>query len=197
MGKQAIRVLLLTALALLTVCVSALAADITCELQPGTAGVTLEPNGNNQVKVQYTGAQSGSEYLVMVQSSDGAPTEANLVYINQETAAENKVEFTVYPKTLVKGTTYHIYLSSNASTGIQAREKIGTFLYNPPYMLGDVDNDERISSRDAQLTLQIAAQSRTPTELQKIVAEVDGRDGITSRDAQYILQAAAQLRSLS
>ena len=55
---------------------------------------------------------------------------------------------------------------------------------------GDVDENGRIDTVDALLTLQAAAQKVTLTKAQTIAADVDGEAGVSAADALLILKCA-------
>lgn len=148
-----------------------------------------------KIKV-ISNAQDNAFYLIIAQNDTQVPTEGNIEYIDQTTGTSNTATFTVYPKNLVSGTTYYIYLSSSADATGNERTPIASFKYYQPYILGDVDKDDIISSNDALYVLQAVAQLRTLDETSRLAADAD-RDGIiSSNDALYILQAVAQLRIL-
>lgn len=172
---------------------------------------TVTINGKNEslypqaekLKVTYTNAEANAQYLILgLNGGEGIPTEENIVYIDQIGTAgtENSVEFTLYPRELEVGKTYSIYLSSNASTGITAMEKVAQFQYYMPYKLGDVDEDDEITATDARYALVLSVGSPiTPkgiawTENQRLAAEVDGEAPVTAADARYILEAAVGKR---
>ena len=155
-------------------------------------GTSAEEFFANAVKLKVTISGLEDEFqLILAQSEDGVPTQSNIVYIDQETSANGKVEFTVYPKSLSSGSTYYVYLA-NAS----GREELLTFKYYQSYKLGDVNGDGKIETADALLILEHIAQVRTLTEAQKLPADtcVDGK--IDTTDAIYILEHIAQLRVL-
>lgn len=201
MRKNCFRLLSLTVLAVAVTSISAFAADASIQTNPSRDDVTLAANGTDKVDVAYNSAESDKEYLIMVQSEDGTPTETNLVYIDQTTAGTTSVSFTVNPKELTSGKTYYVYLSSNseATGGIRERVKVGTFEYKAgtsEYTPGNVDGDTSITATDAQWTLQAAVGNRTLDDEQKLAANVDGDANITATDAQWILQAAVGNRTL-
>ena len=55
---------------------------------------------------------------------------------------------------------------------------------------GDVDENGRIDTVDALLTLQAAADKVTLTKAQTIAADVDGEAGVSAADALLILKRA-------
>ena len=116
--------------------------------------------------VEATGLESGKQYLLLVLSGEGAPTEGNIAYIDQAAAGENgKVSFNAYPSALTSGT----------------------------YTLGDVNNDGQIYSNDALFALQMASGIGTWTPTQKLAADVNKDGQVYSNDALFILQKAAGL----
>ena len=60
-------------------------------------------------------------------------------------------------------------------------------------MIGDVNNDGKITAADARLALRISAKIDTPTEYQAKAADWDGNGKITAMDARSILRKAAKL----
>ena len=120
----------------------------------GTAVTANSGSYPNAEKVQavVTGTESDKQILILTQTNEESPAESNLVYIDQKTSAAS-LTFTVYPKELTAGTTYYIYLVSNASTGtVQGLSKVASFEYyseektsgggddpDPDVLLGDVN----------------------------------------------------------
>ena len=155
-------------------------------------GTSAEEFFANAVKLKVTISGLEDEFqLILAQSEDGVPTQSNIVYIDQETSANGKVEFTVYPKSLSSGSTYYVYLA-NAS----GREELLTFKYYQSYKLGDVNEDGSIGTRDALWILQAYAGNRTLTASQQLAADVNRDGNIGTRDALWVLQAYAGNRVL-
>lgn len=142
--------------------------------------------------VEATGLESGKQYLLLVLSGTGAPTEGNIAYIDQAAAGEDgKVSFNAYPSALTSGTTYRVYIVGGSrafSAGPAA-----TFQVDQKYTLGDVDNNGKIDSADALLVLQHAVDQITLTETQQLAANVVKDANIDSADALKILQYAVDL----
>ena len=61
---------------------------------------------------------------------------------------------------------------------------------------GDVNEDGKVNSSDARLTLQCAAKVTSFTDAQMIVGDVDGNGKINASDARTILRVAAKLETL-
>lgn len=181
------------------------------DLKPGQ-NVTLTPQTENQgaikpttddgktgyyanavrMDVEATGLEKGKQYLLLVLSGEGAPTEGNIAYIDQAAAGEDgKVSFNAYPSALTSGTTYRVYIVGGSrafSAGPAA-----TFQVDQKYTLGDVDNNGKIDSADALLVLQHAVDQITLTETQQLAANVVKDANIDSADALKILQYAVDL----
>lgn len=103
----------------------------------------------------YSGAVSGSQYLALVLDDEQAvPRDSNIAYIDQIEAAGQTVSFILYPKTLVNGKNYSVYLSSNAGTNVTDMTKVASFQYYAPYVLGDVNEDGKINATDATQILR-------------------------------------------
>lgn len=141
--------------------------------------------------VKATGLQSGKQYLLLVLSGEGAPTEGNIAYIDQAAAgADGSISFNAYPSALTTGT-YRVYIVGGSrafSAGPAA-----TFQVDQKYTLGDVDNNGKIDSADALLVLQHAVDQITLTETQQLAANVVKDANIDSADALKILQYAVDL----
>ena len=223
--KSIFRTALLAALAVAALGVTALAADTggmynvtkaggyteTVTLTPQTAegnsaaATSMEIDGQPQtlyvdaekIQVTYTDT-AGSQYLVLaLDDATGVPTEDNIVYIDQRAADSTGVTFTVYPSSLVSGTTYGIYLSGSGSGDEEgmALTQVASFQYYMPYTLGDVNEDGGINTVDAMCALQMAVQLYydTWTENQWLAANVNRssvatNNGVDTVDAMLILQ---------
>lgn len=179
-----------------TVCLLAVALSVTALAAGTVTGVTdgtanLEKNGEDKVDVTYASAASGKEYLVLATNKEVSPSSLkadDIVYIDQKTAEGTSVSFTVYPKEL-KSQTYYVYMSSNASNGIQSLEKVGSYVAEgPAYKLGDVNNDTKISTTDAVWVLQNTVKGRDFDDVQKGAADVNTDGKVSTTDAVWILQ---------
>lgn len=78
-------------------------------------------------------------------------------------------------------------ITETLQSALDGLKKIGE-----EYLLGDVDNDKKITANDALLALQAATGKINLTDVQTIAADVDGKDGLTANDALLILQYATQ-----
>lgn len=147
--------------------------------------------------VEATGLESGKQYLLLVLSGTGAPTEGNIAYIDQAAAgADGSISFHAYPSALTSGT-YRVYIVGGSrafSAGPAA-----TFQVDQKYTLGDVDNDGYWTANDALYTLQIAVNKTTikinnvdtpVTENMRLSADTDKDTYVTANDALLILQKA-------
>ena len=153
----------------------------------------------NSLELTYSAAQSGKEYVILVTSAaleEGkVPTVSTLAYIAQKTGTDSDgVSFQIRSRKIQAGETYYAYLASNADSGVTSREQVASFAYatEETYLLGDVNNDNDIDSRDALLTLRIAAETlEDVTEAQRKAANVNSDEVVDSRDALLILRKAA------
>lgn len=64
---------------------------------------------------------------------------------------------------------------------------------SPALLIGDINDDGRITAADARLALRISAHLETPDERQSIVADYDRNGKITASDARLLLRKAAGL----
>lgn len=174
-------------------------------LTPQTAGkeditassVTI----NNVAKQFYANAErftltgpstDGNQYLVLALSGDSdVPTQDNIVYIDQTGATSTTVTFNVYPSALTSGATYNVYMVGTGAG--ESYKKVASFTYYAPYVLGDVDQDERVTSADASLILQYVAQLVQLEGNALDAAKVGNGQTVSSADASLILQYVAQL----
>jgi len=148
-----------------------------------------------KVSVSYSGAVTGKQYLILVLNTEtDAPTEENIVYIDQAGATSSGVSFTAYPSALSEGE-YFVYISSNASSGVgsDGLEQVGSFRYHVAYTRGDVDDNGKIEPKDATLILQYYVANEVDKE--GIIstglfgaADIDRNNKVEPRDATYILQ---------
>ena len=212
--KRLLRSLLLGAILSALLCVGVLAADSepvkggiyniktsNGTLKPNTEATTDTVDGTeytdyyaNAVKfdVKAENLTENQQYLLLVLkggadgSAPGVPTADNIAYIDQMAAQNGSVSFAAYPKELTKGT-YHVYLVGGG-TAFNAEKPAATFQYDKKYKLGDVDENNRITTSDAVEILQSIVGKKTLTETQRFAADVDGNNSITAGDAVYILQ---------
>ena len=212
--KRLLRSLLLGAILSALLCVGVLAADSesvkggiynikrsNMTLKPNTEATTDTVDGTeytdyyaNAVKFEVKAEKlaENQQYLLLVLkggadgSAPGVPTAENIAYIDQMAATETGVDFTAYPKELTKGT-YYVYLVGGG-TAFSAATPDATFQYDKKYKLGDVDENNRMTTSDAVEILQSIVGKKTLTETQRFAADVDGNNSITAGDAVYILQ---------
>lgn len=212
--KRLLRSLLLGAILSALLCVGALAADSesvkggiynikssNVTLKPNTEATTDTVDGTeytdyyaNAVKFEVKAEKlaENQQYLLLVLkgnadgSAPGVPTAENIAYIDQAAAQNGSVSFAAYPKELTKGT-YYVYLVGGG-TAFNSANPAATFQYDKKYKLGDVDENNRITTSDAVEILQSIVGKKTLTETQRFAADVDGNNSITAGDAVYILQ---------
>ena len=84
------------------------------------------------------------------------------------------------------------------SSTSQAYMKVASFQVTDsweeaPYILGDVDMDQSVTSADASQVLQYVVRLITLSDDQLASASVSGSNSVTSNDAALILQYAAKL----
>lgn len=217
--RKCLRVLLLSAVFTVLLCGSALAAEgsgmyaVTGGLKPMTAGddnpiESTAKTIDGQNETFYAGAErvqldynknvsSGDQCLVFV-LDDGTktPNAENIVYIDQVGASGDSVSFKIYPKSLVKGKTYSVYVSTSnvANTGL---DPAGTFKYNTDFIRGDANMDDKVDYNDAISILKYLANKEQITETGLLAAKVTADPGAVSyKDAIQILQYLANKATL-
>lgn len=207
--KKRSRLLLAGVVLAAALSIGALAADEPVkggiyDLKPGQ-NVTLTPQTENQgaitpttdgdktgyyanavrMGVEATGLQSGKQYLLLVLSGEGAPTEGNIAYIDQAAAGENgKVSFNAYPSALTTGT-YRVYIVGGGrafSAGPAA-----TFQVDQKYTLGDVNADDKINIKDVAEVLNHIVKNKTLTGNAFSAADVVTDGVINIKDTAKIL----------
>ena len=207
--KKRSRLLLAGVVLAAALSIGALAADEPVkggiyDLKPGQ-NVTLTPQTENQgaitpttdgdktgyyanavrMGVEATGLESGKQYLLLVLSGEGAPTEGNIAYIDQAAAGENgKVSFKAYPSALTTGT-YRVYIVGGSrafSAGPAA-----TFQVDQKYTLGDVNADDKINIKDVAEVLNHIVKNKTLTGNAFSAADVVTDGVINIKDTAKIL----------
>ena len=209
--KRLLRSLLLAAVLAAALCIGALAKEPTVAGIYGIAGdgVTLMPQTANQsvinastqgdysdyyvdavrFGVEKDGLTVDAQYLLLVVKGTEAPSEKNIVYINQQAAdSSGKVSFNAYPSSLTKDN-YRVYVVGENSAYSQGTPT-ASFRYYQPYTLGDVNGDGEIDSLDALDILQHAVGKTPLTGTKLLAADVNGDKEIDSLDALAILQYA-------
>ena len=144
--------------------------------------------GADTFELNCTGLTGEYSLVLLLAGDSKVPTSSNIQYIDQTSVEAGKVTFTLKPKALTEGT-YDIYIS----TTDKALEKVASFKYGtkPPYMLGDVNGDGKVTAYDASLILQHTANL---VDLTGVAAADVNKDGkITAYDASMILQYTAGL----
>ena len=210
--KRVLRPLFLVFVLAALLCVSAFAMDMSKDPDHPAdgervkytmqAGATVQVKGddNEKFSVTATGGTAGAEYVLFVLKKTGdtfaAPTQSNIIYINQTTAdASGKIMFeNVFPSELAMNEEYeaHVVGADKAFDTSKA-----TFSYSyVTYMLGDVNQNDGIDSNDALTVLQSIAGSTELTDIQRAAADADLNGGISANDALFILQAVAGSRTL-
>lgn len=211
--KRRILALLLAVLTLTALTAAAFAADTTTETLgafnlKGSEGYSLTVVGTEATGGFYKGATRfqltcnglDGDYSLVLLLKEGAaqadgtegiptPTENNLQYIDQQNIAARKATFTLFPKSLERGV-YNVYVSTNSKD----LKKVASLEYGtePEYTLGDVNEDGKVSSIDAQWALQAAVEKRTLSTSQVKAADVNHDGRLSAKDAQKILQYAVK-----
>lgn len=209
--KRRILALLLAVLTLTALTAAAFAAETTTETlgafnlkaDPGYT-LTVEGGGTgtggfyaNAKKFKLTCENLTGKYSLVLllkegadqsEATKGVPTESNLQYIDQQNI-EPTTEFILFPKQMETGT-YNVYVSTDSVN----LKKVASLEYGtePEYTLGDVNEDGKVSSIDAQWALQAAVEKRTLSTSQVKAADVNHDGRLSAKDAQKILQYAVK-----
>ena len=138
-----------------------------------------------RMDVEATGLEKGKQYLLLVLSGEGAPTEGNIAYIDQAAAgADGSISFNAYPSALTSGT-YRVYIVGGSrafSAGPAA-----TFQVDQKYTLGDVNADDKINIKDVAEVLNHIVKNKTLTGNAFSAADVVTDGVINIKDTAKIL----------
>lgn len=202
--KRKLSALLLAALLLVSLSMTALAADTPtygAYNVKAESGYTLTPDGTanggfyanaSAFTLSCPAGTSGEQTLVLLLAGESrVPTADNLQYIDQQASDGSSISFTLKPKELTAGTSYSVYLSTTS----KAVTRVASFQYGekPAYTLGDVNDDGKIDAKDAVLVLRYAAKLADLNLQQQLSADVNADGAIDAKDAVKILRYAAEL----
>lgn len=208
--KRLLRSLLLAAVLTAALCVGALAAEPTVAGIYGVTdgnGVTLTPQEANESAITaeaqesygayYANAvrfgvvkdnlTSGAQYLLLVVKGIEAPSEKNIVYIDQRAAdSDGKVSFNAYPSSLTKDD-YRVYVVGENSAYSQGTPT-ASFSYYQPYTLGDANGDNVVNVNDAVKILKCIVGNDSFTGSQELAADANEDTVVNVNDAVTILK---------
>ena len=213
--KRLLRSLLLAAVLTAALCVGALAAEPTAAGIYGVTdgnGVTLTPQTANQsvinastqgdysdyyvdavrFGVEKDGLTVDAQYLLLVVKGTEAPSEKNIVYIDQQAAdSSGKVSFNAYPGSLTKDN-YRVYVVGEDSP-FDTTIPTASFSYYQPYTLGDVDGDKLININDAMAILNhlVGKDGCILTGSSYLAANINGDSTVNINDAMELLNFLA------
>lgn len=142
----------------------------------------------------------------LVVNNDSANSVVHLVYVNAALEAlGGDTLFTVNFKlseTAADGTTGTFTVNTEGAydtaaalvSGTEQTDKTFTITVEEPKgLLGDVNGDGKVNSRDAMLVLQYSAKITTLAEDQLVRGDVNKDNKVNSRDAMRILQYSAKI----
>lgn len=208
--KRLLRSLLLAAVLTAALCVGALAAEPTVAGIYGIAGdgVTLTPQEANENTITPDKTQEGydayyanavrfgvekdnltvgAQYLLLVVKGTEAPSEKNIVYINQQAAdSSGKVSFNAYPSSLTKDN-YRVYVVGEGSP-FNTASPTASFSYYQPYTLGDANGDNVVNVNDAVKILKCIVGNDSFTGSQELAADANEDAVVNVNDAVTILK---------
>ena len=216
------RLLLLSAVFTVLLCVSAFAADqgicgakakgdanvsfkyYTADGTEVTAAKTMDGKQVYEdavkIEVTYTGTvTANAQYLFVVQNdAQQAPTSQTIVYIDQDAAQAGTITFTAYPSELTSGKTYHVYLASSdtANGAITALTEIAEYSYYAAYTPGDVDESGGININDAMAVINHIAKKAALSGNSLLAADVNSDDSVNINDVMEIINYIAKKPSV-
>ena len=158
--------------------------------------VTMADVNQERVSVTVTGVEEGKQYLLIAQNDNAAaPTESNIIYINQDTSSGSSVSFEVFPKELETDKTYYVFLSSDAASGIiTARALVGTFVLKEVKqedgpIFGDLSENGTIGNEDTipirQHILKMEVMDPGSDEFKR--ADLNGDNDVNVNDYMTII----------
>lgn len=187
--KKYFRGLLLAAMLVLALSVTALAADttVTVEATDEKATATIDAS-NEKVTLTYADEtlEDGEQYVVLMVTEDAnnTYTEDTILYIDQQGAKDGKVSFDVYPSEMKNGT---IVISGGSLTGpltvatVTVQEsQVGDDL------LGDVNGDNYVNMKDFTLVMRSFLGKTELTDAQLAKADINGDTYINGKDVVKI-----------
>ena len=179
--------------------ISGTGATLTPQTEDETA-IPVGKDGNTEgyyanavrMGVEATGLEKGKQYLLLVLSGEGAPTEGNIAYIDQAAAgADGSISFNAYPSALTTGT-YRVYIVGGSSS-FSTSKPAATFQVDQKYTLGDANHDNAIDTTDALIVLRHAVKLNLLTGNDLLAADVNKDGSVDTTDALMILRYAVKL----
>lgn len=136
MKKKIFRIFILSAMLLLLCNVRTLSAEtqegiyslVVLENQ-SVPYVIAEIEDEARISLTVPNAVYGCNYAVAVLSEQAEISRKNAVYLDQKMAQDDEVSFDIYPRKNMKSGQYHIYISSDADSGITSKTKVASFSY--------------------------------------------------------------------
>lgn len=83
--------------------------------------------GASKLRLTYSDAVEGSDYMVMVLTGKTSPSAGNIAYVSQKTASGGEVAFDINPE-IIRAKDYYIYLSGGNGSGIPKLTRVGGFM---------------------------------------------------------------------
>lgn len=164
--------------------------------------IIFRPDGIEKYEGKYTVTIEG------LRTKSNAPTtltfEVDFFNSKKTETTEPSTQPTTYPTT--QPTTHPITTDPTTATtndsSSETQSSESTTLTPPTTsitesLIGDVNDDGKVSAADARTALRISAQLDIPTQEQLIAADVNGDGRITAADARLILRVSAKLESFT
>ena len=194
----------LLCLALVLLCGTALAGDLTVEAHPVDAYAsavqvaTADRDGDAVFTVtKSSGVEDGQLYLVLIMSgSDPAakpvPTKDNVYYLDVDAASGSSISFEAYPRDLAAGD-YVVYLSDWSSGNDGAARGVATITVGSGgtvIKLGDLDGNGTRDIDDITALIKAVANKETIASV-GTSADVDGDGDVDIDDITALIKMVA------
>lgn len=158
--------------------------EVTVYPEPARVSVTLDADD---------GVVAGQQYVVFLLGGGGdagntVPGEKNIRYIDQVGSNSTTVSFNLYPDMLTTAGEYNIYVTSDDGKFTIAKPVATFYVTEPPYMLGDIDDNGVVDPNDALDALKAYVELITLTPTQFLAGDVDFNDVVDPIDSLQILK---------
>ncbi|MCD7828652.1 MAG: dockerin type I domain-containing protein [Clostridiales bacterium] len=182
------------------------------EYDPGTYTVVLILTNGQVLDTYFTITDGETEESTTAQDEAATAEEENTTADEETTFVLIDTGTTTEPSVTTPSTNLSTDISADPSTNLstdtqtdpttEPSTNLSTDISADPstsvsddgdYIMGDLNDDGRVSASDARIALRISAKLETATDAQLIAGDVNGDGKLSASDARMILRFAAQL----